>query len=73
MANADTVIALKTSFLNSQVRILNASLEPSRNWRNHGRTPAEGDLKERVVQEVLYKRTSAGPSRRTFSHCRLVG
>ncbi|KAI4126824.1 MAG: hypothetical protein LQ347_004824 [Umbilicaria vellea] len=55
MAAPDTVIALKTSFLNSQVRILNAPLEPSRNWRDHGYAPPEGDLKERVVQGVLHK------------------
>lgn len=71
MTTADTVIALKTSFLNSQVRILNAPLEPSRNWRNHGPAPPEGDLKERVVQEVLHKCTSATPKLRFFSHYRL--
>lgn len=58
MANPDTVIALKTSFLNSQIRILNAPLEPSRNWRDHGPAPQDGDLKERVVQEILHKRAS---------------
>ena len=55
MGTADTVIDFKKAFLQSQVRILSAPLEPSRHWRNHASAPAEGELKEKVVQEVLQK------------------
>ncbi|KAI9812899.1 MAG: hypothetical protein M1827_004417 [Pycnora praestabilis] len=55
MAAADTIIELKESFLRSQVRQLSAPLQPSRHWRDFAPVPEEGDLKEKVVAEVLYK------------------
>lgn len=56
MATTDTVISHKESFLRTQVRILSQPLQPSRNWRDRARVPEEGELKEKVVQEVLRKR-----------------
>ena len=55
MAVPPSVIDLKKSFLYTQVRALNAPLEPSRDWRENAPIPEEGELKDRVVQEVLYK------------------
>jgi len=56
MAATDTVISLKESFLRTQVRLLSQPLQPSRNWRDRAPVPEQGELKEKVVQEVLYKR-----------------
>ena len=59
MATADTVISLKESFLRTQVRLLSQRLQPSRNWRDRAPVPEQGELKEKVVQEVLHKRMHA--------------
>lgn len=55
MASANTVIGLKESFLRNQVRLLSQDLQPSRNWRNRAPVPEQGDLSEKVVQDVLEK------------------
>ena len=54
---ADTSIpALKRAFLQSQVRILSAPLEPTEDWREQaGDVPEEGDLEDRSVDAVLNK------------------
>ena len=56
MATADTVISLKESFLRTQVRLLSQPLQPSRKWRDRTSVSEQGDLKKKVVQDVLYKR-----------------
>lgn len=57
MAAPPSVIDIKRSFLNTQIRTLNAPLEPSHDWREHAPHREEGDLKDRIVQEVLQKCT----------------
>lgn len=57
MAAPLSVIDLKKSFLGMQIRTLNAPLQPSRDWRENAPVSEEGELKERVVQEVLQKCT----------------
>ena len=52
---ANTIPALKRSFLSSQVRVLNTPLELGEDWRDAGPSPDEGDLKDAVVDEVLRK------------------
>ena len=52
----DTIIEHKKAFLNSQIRILNTRLEPSRHWRDNLPIPEQGEIKGKVVQEVLHKR-----------------
>lgn len=57
---ANTIPALKRSFLSSQVRILNAPLEPAEDWREGNAATMDeerGDLSEKVVEEVLRKGT----------------
>ncbi|KAL9121059.1 MAG: hypothetical protein Q9187_002387 [Circinaria calcarea] len=54
----DTIIDLKKAFLNNQIRILNAPLEPPRNWRNNAPAAQQGELKEKTVQEVIHKLNS---------------
>ncbi|MCJ1483115.1 hypothetical protein MMC06_003281 [Schaereria dolodes] len=51
----DTIIEHKKAFLNSQIRILNTRLEPSRHWRDNLPIPEQGEIKGKVVQEVLHK------------------
>lgn len=66
MATTDTVISLKESFLRTQVRLLSEPLQPSRNWRDRAPVPEQGELKVKVVQEVLYKRTACLVYRQTI-------
>ena len=51
----DTVPALKRAFLNAQVRNLSAPLSPPQNWRDGVPVPQEGDLRDKVVEDVLSK------------------
>jgi hypothetical protein len=50
-----TISELKSSFVRSQVRILSESLELPEDWRNYAVETEEGDLGEKVVEDVLYK------------------
>ena len=52
---ANTIPALKRNFLASQVRILNTPLEAPEDWREASRSPEEGELSDRVVDEVVRK------------------
>lgn len=55
MAAQVSILDLKKSFLNSQIRILNATLEPSPDWSLDA--PAEhGELNDRLVKIILQKR-----------------
>ena len=56
MASEPTVIDLKKAFLANQIRLLSAPVDPSEEWRENAPVVDEGDLQERVVEEVLYKR-----------------
>ena len=66
MAIPPSVIDLKKSFLSTQVRTLNAPLAPSNDWRENGPIPEEGELKDKLVQEVLQKCMLRNTSQRTF-------
>jgi hypothetical protein len=50
-----TIIDLKKSFLQSQVRNLNSPLKPAPDWRDTGLIVEQGELNERVVQEAVNK------------------
>jgi len=52
---SSTIIDLKLSFLRSQLLVLNAPVSPSPRWRDAGPVPAQGELKEKLVQEALHK------------------
>ncbi|MCJ1472668.1 hypothetical protein MMC13_001317 [Lambiella insularis] len=50
-----TIIDLKKSFLQTQVRTLNLPLSPSHGWRDNSPASSQDDLEEEVVQEVVHK------------------
>ncbi|MCJ1327571.1 hypothetical protein MMC10_004242 [Thelotrema lepadinum] len=52
---SSSIPALKRTFLASQVRILNAPLEPPADWREGRGLVLEGALEEEVVEEVMRK------------------
>lgn len=49
--NTDTVIALKTSFLRTQTRILSQPLQPTQQWLE--RNEDAGELSESAVRQVM--------------------
>ncbi|KAI9878051.1 MAG: hypothetical protein M1830_002066 [Pleopsidium flavum] len=51
----NTIPTLKTTFLRTQIRLLSLPLVPSPTWRSRAPVPEHGDLKEKLVQEVLSK------------------
>lgn len=51
----ETIINLKKRFIASQVRLLNGTLQPSRDWREYAPQTEHGDLSERIVGEALYQ------------------
>lgn len=55
METAKTIIELKEAFLRAQIRLLTARLEPTEKWRDYAKEPEQGDLSEKVVEEVLQK------------------
>ena len=55
MTAPPAVIEFKKSFLSTQIRILNATLEPFHDWRENAPFPKEGELKDKVIHEVLQK------------------
>ena len=57
MAAPPPIIDLKKSFLSTQVRSLNAPLEPSSDWRENAPITEEVELKDRIVQDALQKCT----------------
>jgi hypothetical protein len=56
MSLEETVISLKKRFIASQVRLLNGSLRPSRDWQANAPRTEHGDLNERAIGEALYRR-----------------
>ena len=55
MEVSPSVIDLKKSFLSTQIRALNAPFVSPSDERENTPVPEEGELKEKVVQEVLQK------------------
>ena len=54
-----TISELKSTFIRSQVRILSENLELPADWRNYAVDTEEGDLSEKVIDDVLHKGTSS--------------
>lgn len=51
-----SITALKSAFIRSQVRHLEAPLEPSTQWRDLIPTPAdEGRLSDKVINDLVAK------------------
>lgn len=55
MDSTRTISELKSTFIWSQVRILSESLELPEDWRNYAVGTEEGDLGEKVIEDVLHK------------------
>jgi hypothetical protein len=55
MDSTRTISELKSAFVRSQVRILSESLELPHDWRNYAVETEEGDLSEKVIEDVLHK------------------
>jgi hypothetical protein len=55
MDSTRTISELKSAFVRSQVRILSESLELPHDWRNYAVETEEGDLSEKVIDDVLHK------------------
>lgn len=55
MESSRSIAELKSSFIRTQVRILSESFEAPEDWRSYAAEPAEEDLSDKVVGEVLLK------------------
>lgn len=55
MESARNVSELKSSFIRAQVRILSEALQPQEDWRLYAPESEEGDLSDKVVDDVLQK------------------
>ncbi|RDW76702.1 kinetochore subunit FTA4 family protein [Aspergillus mulundensis] len=59
MESSRSISELKSSFIRTQVRILSESLEAPADWRSYAAEPAEEDLSDKVVGDVLQKLNAA--------------
>ncbi|KAL4970237.1 kinetochore subunit FTA4 family protein [Aspergillus stella-maris] len=59
METSRSISELKSSFIRTQVRILSESLEAPEDWRSYAAEPAEEDLSDKVVGDVLLKLNAA--------------
>lgn len=50
-----TISELKSAFIWSQVRIFSESLDLPEDWRNYAAETTEGDLSDKVIEDVLHK------------------
>jgi hypothetical protein len=55
MDRAKTVTDAKAAFLRTQVRLLSAILQPSRQWRDFADNAEEDDLSDKVIHDVMSK------------------
>ncbi|KAJ5127010.1 hypothetical protein N7448_007789 [Penicillium atrosanguineum] len=55
MDSTRTISELKSAFVRSQVRILSEKLELPQDWRSYAVETEEGDLGEKVIEDVLHK------------------
>src|SRR5271163_1248167 len=58
MDRAKTVTDAKAAFLRTQVRLLSAILQPSRQWRDFTDNAEEDDLSDKVIHDVMSKGNS---------------
>ncbi|KAL5342392.1 kinetochore Sim4 complex subunit Fta4 [Aspergillus crustosus] len=59
MDSSRSISELKSSFIRTQVRLLSESLDPPEEWRSYAAEPAEEDLSDKVVGDVLQKLNAA--------------
>ncbi|KAL4809360.1 kinetochore Sim4 complex subunit Fta4 [Aspergillus unguis] len=59
MESSRSIAELKSSFIRTQVRILSETLEAPDDWRSYAAEPAEDDLSDKVVGDVLQKLNTA--------------
>ncbi|KAL5002524.1 kinetochore Sim4 complex subunit Fta4 [Aspergillus recurvatus] len=59
MESSRSISELKSSFIRTQVRILSESLDAPEGWRSYAAEPAEEDLSDKVVGDVLQKLNAA--------------
>ncbi|KAJ5351450.1 hypothetical protein N7452_000424 [Penicillium brevicompactum] len=59
MDSARTVSELKSAFIRSQVRVFSETLNLPENWRNYAPPTEEGDLSDKVIEDVLHKVNAA--------------
>jgi hypothetical protein len=55
MDRAKTVTDAKAAFLRTQVRLLSAILQPSRQWRDFADNAEEDNLSDKVIHDVMSK------------------
>jgi hypothetical protein len=55
MDRAKTVTDAKATFLRTQVRLLSAILQPSKQWRDFTDNAEEDDLSDKVIHDVMSK------------------
>lgn len=55
MDSTRTISELKSAFLRGQVRIFSESIELPEDWRNYAAETEEGELSEKVIEDVLHK------------------
>jgi hypothetical protein len=62
MDRAKTVTDIKAAFLRTQVRLLSAILQPSRQWRDlTDKAEEEDNLSDKVIHEVMTMGKKAPP------------
>ncbi|KAJ5618893.1 hypothetical protein N7510_002877 [Penicillium lagena] len=66
MDSTRTISELKSAFVWSQVRILSERLELPEDWRNYAVETDEGDLSDKVVEDVLHKVNAAAKQHNRF-------
>ncbi|KAJ5771296.1 uncharacterized protein N7511_003347 [Penicillium nucicola] len=59
MESARTIFELKSAFIWNQVRIFSESLGLPEDWRNYATETEEGDLNDKVIEDVLHKVNAA--------------
>lgn len=59
MDSGKTIFELKSAFIRSQVRILSESLDLPKDWRNYAPESDEGDLTDKVIEDVVHKGSNA--------------
>ncbi|KAJ5301389.1 hypothetical protein PENANT_c023G02892 [Penicillium antarcticum] len=59
MESAWTIFELKSTFIWTQVRIFSESLDLPEDWRKYAAETEEGDLNDKVIEDVLHKVNAA--------------
>ncbi|KAJ5158326.1 uncharacterized protein N7500_007977 [Penicillium coprophilum] len=59
MDSTRTIAELKSAFIWSQVRVFSESLDLPEDWRHYAPETTEGDLSDKVIEDVLHKVNAA--------------